>query len=65
MKRAGQMKIEIDLSDELDQALEPWTCPECRRVYLPPLTIYVSPVDGKERCADCANSTARGASSSG
>jgi hypothetical protein len=46
---------EIDLSDELDNALQPWTCPQCKRVYQPPVTTYISPVDGRERCASCAN----------
>jgi hypothetical protein len=50
--------IMLDLSDELDEALQPWTCPQCRKVYQPPLTTYISPIDGRERCASCADQAA-------
>jgi hypothetical protein len=49
----------IHLTDELDEALQPWTCPQCRRVYQPPLTTYISPTDSLERCASCAEGEGR------
>jgi hypothetical protein len=52
------VKEVIDLGDELDEALQPWTCPQCRQVYQPPLTIYISPIDGLERCPSCAQQSA-------
>jgi hypothetical protein len=44
----------IDLTDEIDSALKPWTCPKCRITYKPPLTTYISPKTGEELCAACA-----------
>ena len=45
----------IDLADDLDNALKPWKCPECKRTYKPPLTTYINPIDGRERCEKCAS----------
>ena len=47
-------RILIDLTGELDSAMKPWTCPECRKTYHPPRTTYISPRDGRERCPSCA-----------
>ncbi len=43
-------KTLLDLTDELDDALKPWTCPQCRKTYQP----HISPIDGRERCEACA-----------
>jgi hypothetical protein len=47
-------EVLLDLDDELDEALQPWTCPQCQRVFGPRRTTYISPIDGIERCEDCA-----------
>jgi hypothetical protein len=47
--------IILNLDELLDDALHLWTCPQCRRVYERPLTTYISPRDGIERCASCAD----------
>ena len=43
--RSGRSSSVLDLEDELDDALRPWMCPRCHRVYQPPLTTYISPID--------------------
>jgi hypothetical protein len=48
-------KTMIALTGELDATLQPWTCPQCRKRYHPPVTTYISPLDGRERCATCAD----------
>jgi hypothetical protein len=45
----------LDLEDELDDALRPWMYPQCNRVYQPPVTTYISPIDGREQCGSCAD----------
>ena len=44
--------IMLDLSAELEPS--GWTCPDCGKTYGPHRTTYISPVDYKERCPDCA-----------
>jgi hypothetical protein len=52
-------KTLLDLTDELDDALKPWTCPQCRKTYQPPVTTYISPIDGREQCEACAGGSRR------
>lgn len=47
--------IPIDLTDLLDEAPQPWMCPECKRVFEGPYTTFISPIDGIERCESCAH----------
>jgi Lar family restriction alleviation protein len=51
-------QVVFDLSDQLD--IKPWKCPDCKKVYDPPLMTYISPCDGKERCGDCSSKFYRG-----
>lgn len=54
-RRARRRKpVMIDLSDEIDTAFDPWTCPECKKTYDQSRVIYISPIDYKERCPACA-----------
>jgi hypothetical protein len=45
----------FDLTDEIESASKPWKCPDCRRTYKPPVMTYISPIDGRERCEECAS----------
>jgi hypothetical protein len=56
--RSRRSSSVLDLGDELDDALRPWMCPQCHHVYQPPVTTYISPIDGRERCAACADQSA-------
>ena len=38
---------------------EGWKCPDCKRRFPAPITTYISPIDGKERCAECAERQTR------
>jgi hypothetical protein len=53
--RRRRKPVVFDLTGEMEDALKSWTCPECRKTYSPPLTIYISPIDGRERCGDCSS----------
>ena len=39
--------------------VEGWKCPDCKRRFPAPITTYISPIDGKERCAECAERQTR------
>ena len=47
--------FDLSLGELLDDALRPWACPQCGRVYEPPLTTYICPRDSIERCVSCAD----------
>lgn len=44
----------FDLSNELDHALDGFTCPKCNKFFAPPLTTRISPIDHSEMCESCA-----------
>ena len=55
MKPGRKKSIRLDLTDEIDDALQDWTCPLCRRTYAPPLMkIWHGPHEQYvcEKCAE-------------
>jgi rubredoxin len=54
--------IMLDLLPDWDEILAPWTCPDCKKSYKPPLQIFISPLDGRERCPKCSAKFHRGKS---
>ena len=55
MTKPRHPTIQLDLTELLDDGLKPWTCPQCRKTYQPPLVTCISPIDGRERCESCAD----------
>ena len=51
--------ITLDLAKEIESAMRPWKCPDCKKAFDPPLMTYISPRDGHERCESCAASHSR------
>ncbi len=50
--------IVLDLTSEIADALQPWTCPHCRRTIKPPLTQALSERPQQFVCEKCAKATA-------
>jgi hypothetical protein len=53
-KDAGVI-IPFEPDRKLILGLQPWPCPGCGVEHQPPLTTYISPRDGIERCEACSD----------
>ena len=56
-KPSRKKLITLDLTDEIDEALQDWTCPRCLRTYAPPLTKIWHGVHEQYVCEKCAKAS--------
>jgi len=56
-KPSRKKLITLDFTDEIDEALQDWTCPRCLRTYGPPLTNIWHGVLEQYVCEKCAKAS--------